>query len=74
MVHTINHSNAISFTVTIEQPNLSGSTLEFHLSGSNEYGLDKSIVNSLRRVLLSEIPCVAFRISRRCRKRYNYQS
>ncbi len=52
-----------SFTVTIEQPNLSGSTLEFHLSGSNEYGLDKSIVNSLRRVLLSEIPCVAFRIS-----------
>ena len=36
--------------------------LHFILSGSDEYGLDKSLVNALRRVLLTEIPTVAFRV------------
>ena len=35
--------------------------LIFDIQGSFETGLDKSIVNSLRRVLLSSIPTVAFR-------------
>lgn len=57
-----------SFSVSIDQTQLTGKTLEFHLSGSDEYGLDKSIVNSLRRTLLSEIPCVAFRVSEESEK------
>ena len=50
-----------SFSVTIEPKESNTASLEFTLNGNDEYGLDKSIVNSLRRILLSEIPCVAFR-------------
>ena len=35
--------------------------ITFDIQGSFEIGLDKSIINSLRRVLLSSIPTVAFR-------------
>ena len=42
--------------------------LEFTLDGTDEYGLDKSIVNSLRRTLMSEIPAVAFRIDEEQKK------
>jgi DNA-directed RNA polymerase alpha subunit len=35
--------------------------LQFDIKGDTENGLDKSIVNSLRRTLLSTIPTVAFR-------------
>lgn len=35
-------------------------SLQFILAGSYEEGLDKSIVNAIRRTLLSEIPTVAF--------------
>ena len=34
--------------------------LQFDIKGDTENGLDKSIVNSLRRTLLSTIPTVAF--------------
>ena len=51
-----------SFSIEISDTQSKGNTLNFTLSGSDEYGLDKSIVNSLRRVLLSEVPCVAFRV------------
>ena len=51
-----------SFSVDISNTEIKENTLNFHLSGSVDYGLDKSIVNSLRRTLLSEIPCVAFRV------------
>jgi DNA-directed RNA polymerase alpha subunit/DNA-directed RNA polymerase subunit L len=51
-----------SFSATISKLKSEKGSLEFTLEGSDEYGLDKSIVNSLRRTLLSEIPCVAFRI------------
>ena len=50
-----------SFSVTIEPKESNTGSLEFTLNGNDEYGLDKSIVNSLRRILLSEIPCIAFR-------------
>ena len=50
-----------SFTVSIEPTESNKGSLEFTLNGNDEYGLDKSIVNSLRRTLLSEIPCIAFR-------------
>lgn len=51
-----------SFSITIDNTEVKDHTLSFTLNGSTEYGLDKSIVNSLRRTLLSEIPCVAFRV------------
>ena len=51
-----------SFSVDITNTKLKDESLEFQISGSSDYGLDKSIINSLRRTLLSEIPCVAFRV------------
>ena len=51
-----------NFSVTIDNVEIKNNTLTFELNGSDEYGLDKSIVNSLRRTLLSEIPVIAFRI------------
>ena len=51
-----------TFSTSIDNVEINNSTLTFILSGTDEYGLDKSIVNSLRRTLLSEIPCVAFRV------------
>ena len=51
-----------SFSVDISNTELKENTLNFHIEGSAEYGLDKSIINSIRRTLISEIPCVAFRV------------
>ena len=47
--------------VTFSDVNIEDGTLNFVMSGDQEYGLDKSLVNALRRVLLTEIPTVAFR-------------
>jgi len=51
-----------TFSISIDNIQIKDKSLHFELNGSDEYGLDKSIVNSLRRTLLSEIPCVAFRV------------
>ena len=37
-------------------------SLQFVLSGSHEYGLDKSVANAIRRTLLNDIPTVAFEV------------
>ena len=37
--------------------------LEFDIKGNEEYGLDKTIVNAIRRTLLSSIETYAFRTS-----------
>lgn len=47
--------------ITIENAKYDDETIDFTISGDRDTGLEKSIVNSLRRILLSEIPCVAFR-------------
>ncbi len=52
-----------SFSASIQRTQLDNNTLHFTLRGTDEYGLDKSIVNSLRRTLMSEIPAVAFRVA-----------
>ena len=36
--------------------------LRFVLSGSDDYGFDKSLVNAIRRVLLTDIPTVGFNL------------
>ena len=51
-----------TFSVTIDNTEVKDHTLHFEVNGSDEYGFDKSIINSLRRTLLSEIPCIAFRV------------
>ena len=48
------------------QPNITNIHFEkgefrFNLSGTETYGLDKSFMNAIRRVLLTDIPTVAFR-------------
>ena len=57
-----------TFSVSIDATEIKDNTLNFVINGSNEYGLDKSIVNSLRRTLLSEIPCIAFRVEEGSKK------
>lgn len=57
-----------SFSVSISPLESKQRTIEFTLDGSDEYGLDKSIVNSLRRTLMSEIPAIAFRINEEQKK------
>ena len=34
--------------------------LNFEISGNNEYGLNKTIINAIRRTLLTDIDTVAF--------------
>ena len=52
----------MSGKIVIELDKKSNATeLQFDIKGDTEKGLDKSIVNSLRRTLLSTIPTVAFR-------------
>ena len=36
-------------------------SIEFDIKGDSNVGLDKSIINAIRRTLLSSIPCVSFR-------------
>ena len=57
-----------SFSVSISPLESKQGTIDFTLDGSDEYGLDKSIVNSLRRTLMSEIPAIAFRIDEEQKK------
>lgn len=47
--------------ITIDNSKYEEDTLHFTICGERDVGLEKSITNSLRRVLLSEIPCVGFR-------------
>jgi len=48
-------------SLSIVNPKSENGTLSFVVAGDETKGLDVSIVNSLRRILLSEIPTVAFR-------------
>jgi DNA-directed RNA polymerase subunit L len=50
------------FTVSIQQISEKDNQLIFRIAGNNKFGLDKSIVNAIRRTLISSIPSVAFRI------------
>ena len=57
-----------TFSVSIDNSEVKDDTLDFVISGQDDYGLDKSIVNSLRRTLMTEIPCVGFRVEEGTRK------
>ena len=49
------------FTCDITVKSNSDNRLELDIKGNNEYGLDKTIVNAIRRTLLSSIETYAFR-------------
>ena len=50
------------FKPNISNIHFENETLHFDLSGSETYGLDKSIINGIRRILLSELPVIGFHI------------
>jgi len=49
------------FNPVISDIKISNEELHFVLSGNEKYGLDKSMINAIRRTLLNDIPSVAFR-------------
>ena len=51
----------MEFTVDIDKVSEKGNALSFDIKGDPVFGLHKSIVNSIRRTLLSAIPTVGFR-------------
>ena len=46
--------------ITISDVSTENGGVQFRLAGSHGYGLDKSVVNAIRRTLLNAIPTVAF--------------
>jgi len=50
------------FKPTISNIHYDGGILHFNIYGTDNYGLDKSIMNSIRRIIISEMPVVAFNI------------
>jgi len=52
------------FSCEIVDKNSKKNSLEFDIKGNNDYGFDKTIINGIRRTLLSTIPSVAFRTER----------
>ena len=57
-------SNTITkFLPKITKVEQTNGELRFVLSGDDKYGLDKSIVNGIRRVLLTDIPTVGFNLT-----------
>ena len=46
--------------ISITDIDFNKDNLSFTISGDNDYGLDKSIINAIRRTLLNDIPTVAF--------------
>jgi len=52
-----------TFKPTISGIEFVGGELRFRIGGDDDYGLDKSLVNALRRILLTDIPRVAFNLT-----------
>ena len=48
------------FDPKIKNIKVENNILSFELSGSESFGLDKSVVNLIRRVILTEIPTIGF--------------
>jgi len=50
------------FNVSLQNVNFENDILSFKISGSESFGLDKSMINCIRRTILTDIPTVAFRV------------
>ena len=55
-------SETNQFTPKYSDIRVEDAELRFVLSGNDEYGLDKSLVNAIRRTLLTDIPNVGFKL------------
>ena len=53
-----------TFTVEYNEQKNTGSILEFEIKGNLEYGLDKTIMNSIRHVLMKNINTVGFDVKK----------
>ena len=53
----------IKFTPKYSDIRVEEGELRFSLSGDDEYGFDKSLVNAIRRTLLTDIPTVGFKLT-----------
>ena len=49
------------FSCEIEILNNENNEFVFDIKGNKDYGFDKSIINSIRRTILSDIPTIGFR-------------
>ena len=56
-------SDSVKFTPKYSDIRIENGELKFVLEGNNKYGFDKSLVNALRRVLLTDIPTVGFKLT-----------
>jgi len=54
----------LEITIPKETVEVKNNSLTFEIHGNAKYGLDKTIVNGLRRTLLSSIPSIAFKTAR----------
>ena len=55
-------SETNQFTPKYSDIRVEDAELRFVLSGNDEYGFDKSVVNAIRRTLLTDIPTVGFKL------------
>ena len=56
-------SESIKFTPKYSDIRIEDGELRFVISGDDEYGFDKSLVNAIRRTLLTDIPTVGFNLT-----------
>jgi len=56
-------SESVKFTPKYSDIRVENSELRFVLSGDDDYGFDKSLVNAIRRTLLTDIPTVGFKLT-----------
>jgi len=56
-------SDSVKFTPKYSDIRIENGELRFIISGDKEYGFDKSLVNAIRRVLLTDIPTVGFKLT-----------
>ena len=52
-----------TFDPKISNVEFNNGELQFILSGSDDYGFDKSLANAIRRTLLTDIPTIGFKIN-----------
>ena len=56
-------SDSVKFTPKYSDIRIENGELKFVLEGNNEYGFDKSLANAIRRVLLTDVPTVGFKLT-----------
>ena len=53
----------MKFTPKYSDIRIEDGELRFVISGDDDYGFDKSLVNAIRRTLLTDIPTIGFNLT-----------